>query len=134
MKRFTCRSDGASSPNGVGGKCALPAGRIVGKSDLMRGSHSSGSMPILSLTADRIRCLQPGYRSVRLNRDMPEEELDLFEFPTRRVTEPGTCPLKIVRREPLDGRFAGLFANDAPDRFFRQTISPSLPVLVNSPK
>jgi hypothetical protein len=30
----------------------------------MRAVQFFGSMPILSLTADRIRCLQPKYRSV----------------------------------------------------------------------
>ena len=43
----------------------------------------------------------------RLNRDVPEEELNLFQFATRPVTEPGTCPPKIVRCEPIYTRFAG---------------------------
>lgn len=44
----------------------------------------------------------------RLNRDVPEEKLNLLEFTTRSMTEPDTCPSKVVRREPLYARFTGV--------------------------
>ena len=65
---------------------------------------------------------------------MSEQELDLLQFAARRVAQPSTCPPEIVRCEPLDARFAGVLADHVPDCLFRQTFTPSLPVLVDPPK
>ena len=53
----------------------------------------------------------------RLNRDVPEQELNLLQLATRRMAEPGTCPPEVVRREPVSARFTGVLPNDAPDGF-----------------
>ena len=37
-----------------------------------------------------------------LNGNVPEKKLNLLQFATRRMAEPGTRPAKIVRRKPLD--------------------------------
>ena len=50
---------------------------------------------------------------------MPEEKLNLFEFATRSMTQPGTRPSEIVRRKPLDACFTGVLADDVP-RCFRR--------------
>ena len=65
---------------------------------------------------------------------MPEEKLNLFEFTTRSMTEPGTCPSKVVRREPLYARFTGVLADRVPHCLLRQAVTPGLPVLVYPPK
>ena len=70
----------------------------------------------------------------RLNGDVPEEELNLLEFAARRMAQPSTRSPEIVRREPLNTRFTGVLANEMPDCLFRQTVTPSLPVLVYPPK
>ena len=51
----------------------------------------------------------------RLDRDVPEEELDLLQLAARRMAQPSACSPKIVRREPLDARFAGVLADHVPD-------------------
>src|ERR1700730_11933709 len=50
------------------------------------------------------------------------------------MTEPGTCPSKVVRREPLYARFTGVLADRVPHCLLRQAVTPGLPVLVYPPK
>ena len=45
----------------------------------------------------------------------------------------GIAP-KVVRREPLNTRFASVLAHHVPDRLLRQTVDPSAPVLVYPPE
>jgi hypothetical protein len=69
----------------------------------------------------------------RLNGNVPEEELNLFQFATRRMTQPSTVPA-IVRREPLDTCFVGVLSDNVPDCLFRQTVTPGLANFVYPPK
>ena len=43
-----------------------------------------------------------------LNRDMPEEELDLVQFAPGEVTQSGTCAAQIVRGQLGDIRLGGM--------------------------
>jgi hypothetical protein len=70
----------------------------------------------------------------RLDRNVPEKKLNLLQFATRRMAEPGTRPAKIVWCKPLYACFAGVLADHAPDGFLRQSLAPGLPVLVYPPK
>ena len=70
----------------------------------------------------------------RLNRNVPEEELNLLQFASRRMAQTSTCPPKIVWREPLDARFAGVLADHVPDRLLRQTVTPCAPAFVYPPE
>ena len=49
-------------------------------------------MPMRSLTTDRIRCLQPRYRSVVCTENVPQKELDVLQLSSRSMAEPGTGP------------------------------------------
>jgi hypothetical protein len=69
-----------------------------------------------------------------LNGNVPEKKLDLLQFSTGRMAEPGARPAKIVRRKPLDACFVRVLPDDVPDRFFRQSIAPGFSVLVYPPK
>src|SRR5215471_19076234 len=66
----------------------------------------------------------------RLNRNVPEQELNLLQLATRRMAESSTCPPEVVRREPVNARFTGVSPNDVPDRFLRQAVTPGVPVFV----
>jgi hypothetical protein len=43
--------------------------------------------------------LAPEVALRRLNRDMPEQELDLFQFSSGEMTQAGAGPAKVMRRE-----------------------------------
>jgi hypothetical protein len=116
------------------GFAAKRAGRegfaTVGLSDTTSGRRqTSASMPIRSFTAERMRCLQPRYRSVVWIDTCPEQELNLLQFAARRVVQPSTYPPEIVRCEPLDASFVGVLAGRA-RLLFRQTFTPSFPFLL----
>ena len=70
----------------------------------------------------------------RLNRDVPEQELNLFQLATRRMAESSSCPPEVVRREPMNARFMGVLPNDVPDRLLRQAVTPGAPVFVYPPE
>ena len=70
----------------------------------------------------------------RLDRDVPEKKLYLFQFSTGGMAKPGTRPTEIVWRKPLNACIVGVFSNDVPDSFLRQSIAPGFPVLVYSPE
>jgi hypothetical protein len=70
----------------------------------------------------------------RLDGDVPEKKLNLLQFATRRMAEPGTRPAKIVWRKPFNACFAGVLPDHVPDGFLRQSIGPGFPVLVYPPK
>ena len=61
---------------------------------------------------------------------MPEEELNLFQFATRRMTQPSTCPPEIVRCQPLNTSFAGVLADHVPDRLSVRPSPQAFPVLL----
>jgi hypothetical protein len=64
---------------------------------------------------------------------VPKEELNLFQFAARGMTQPGTCPSEIVRRQPLNARFTGVLPDDVPGCLFRQTVTPCLPYTPKQP-
>ena len=70
----------------------------------------------------------------RLNRDVPEQELNLLQLATRKMAESSTCPPEVVRREPINARFTGILSNDVPDRFLRQTVTLGTPLFVYPPE
>src|ERR1035438_1510455 len=50
----------------------------------------------------------------RLHRDMPEEELDLFQFATGGAAESCTASAQVVRRELAEPRLLRELLNDVP--------------------
>src|SRR2546425_9174256 len=81
-------------------------------------------MPMRSLTADRIRCFQPRYRSVVCTETCPKRNLDLLQFASRRMAEPGTGTPQIVRRQLGYTDALGGFFHDVPNRLYGHAISP----------
>src|ERR1700676_3997921 len=79
-------------------------------------------MPMRSLPADRIRCLQPRYG--RLHRNVPQKKLDLLQLASRSVAEPSTGPSKIVWRQLRHADALGGFLHNVPNRLHRHAISP----------
>jgi hypothetical protein len=70
----------------------------------------------------------------RFNRDMPEQELDLFEFATGEMTKSGACAPQVVRSQLLNAcRVRSLF-HDCPDHFRGHAVSPDLAGLIDRPK
>ena len=59
-----------------------------------------------------------------LNRDVPEKELDLFEFASRGLAEPRAGPAQIVRSQIRNISFLCGVLHDVPDRFYRNAITP----------
>jgi len=68
-----------------------------------------------------------------LNRDMPEEELDLFEFPAGHMTEPSARTAQIVGCDLLDADRLREMLDHIPDYLLRQALSPDDAVLVDGP-
>jgi hypothetical protein len=61
---------------------------------------------------------------------VPKKELDLFEFATGEMTEPGACATEVVRSELVyASRLSGLL-HDFPDHFRCHAVAPDL---VSSP-
>ena len=77
-----------------------------------------------SLTADRIRMLAAKISFGRLNRDVPQKELDLLQLASRSMAEPGTGTPQIVRRQLGYADALGGFLHDVPNRLYRHPISP----------
>lgn len=57
---------------------------------------------------------------------MPEQELNLLQFTTCRMTQSCTCPSDVVRCAPFDASFAGVLANEVPNRYFGEAVAPNL--------
>src|SRR6266576_377562 len=91
---------------------------------LPSGSGSQlGSIPILSLTASRSRCLQPRY-FCSLDGHMAEQELNLFQLSSRIVAESGTRSPEIVRSEFGNSQEFRVFLHNVPDYFLCNFSSP----------
>src|SRR5262249_60465259 len=54
----------------------------------------------------------------RLNRDVPKNELDLFQFAALGVTQPSTRPPQVMRRQLLNSGFPGVLTNHIPHSLF----------------
>ena len=79
------------------------------------GPDSKGSVlrfdadPIIDGAANALLATQVSLG--RLDGDVPEKKLNLLQFATRRVAEPGAGATKVVRRKPLDPCFAGVLTD-----------------------
>ena len=60
----------------------------------------------------------------RLHRNVPQEELDLFQFAARGAAESGTGPAKVVRREVAHACLCGELLNDVLGKFLGAPLSP----------
>jgi len=60
----------------------------------------------------------------RLDGDVPEKKLYLFQFSTDRMAEPGTRPAEVVGRKPLNACIVGVLPDDLPDGFLRSVHRP----------
>ncbi len=70
----------------------------------------------------------------RLNRHVPEQELDLIQFAAGQVAEPRASPTQIVRRELLDAGTASRRSDHLPEDPRRHPVSPHDARLVNGPE
>ena len=61
-----------------------------------------------------------------LNGNVPEEQLDLFEFTARKMAGACTSAAKVVRRQFLNPCLLGAILYDVPDHPFCYTITPDL--------
>jgi hypothetical protein len=62
----------------------------------------------------------------RLDRHVPEEELDLLQFASSGAAESGTSPAKVVRREVGHSSPRGELLNDVPCKLLGDALSPGL--------
>ena len=53
-----------------------------------------------------------------LNREMPEEKLDLFKLASRIMAEPRTGPAQIMRRQTRNVHAGSSLLHNVPDRLF----------------
>jgi hypothetical protein len=60
----------------------------------------------------------------RLNRNMPQKELDLVQIASRSMAESSTGPSQIVRRQLRHSEALGGFLHNVPNRLHRHAISP----------
>jgi hypothetical protein len=58
-----------------------------------------------------------------LNRNVPKEEMDLFEFSAGHVAQPSACSTQVVRRNFLDANHLREFLDHIPDDLLRQSVS-----------
>jgi len=101
------------------------SGRFVGNpSTTAHPAQGFGSMPMRSLTADRIRCFAPKVAFGRLHRHVPQKKLDLLQLASRSVAEPSTGPSQIVWRQLRYANALGGFLHNVPNRLHRHSISP----------
>lgn len=77
-----------------------------------------------SLTAPRIRCLQPRYRSGSLHRNVSEQELNLFQFTSCRVAKLGARAPQVVGGKTGKACSCGIQFHHVPDDAFRDAIAP----------
>lgn len=61
----------------------------------------------------------------RLNRNVPEKELNLFEFTASRMAEAGTSAAEIVRGWFLDCGTLGTILDDMPNDLLRHADDPA---------
>jgi hypothetical protein len=67
----------------------------------------------------------------RLNRNVPEQELNLIQLATREMTQTGTSPAEIVRCKLLDSRASRCVFDDFPKNLWRHPVSLDLACLVD---
>ena len=60
----------------------------------------------------------------RLNRNVPQKELDLLQLTSRRMAEPSTGPSQIVRRQFRHADALGGFLHNVPNRLHGHAVSP----------
>ena len=70
----------------------------------------------------------------RLDRDMPEKELNLVQFPAGGVAKPGTAPAKIMGCERGYAGSCRIFPNDVPNIFLTDAGTPGAARLVDPAK
>ena len=62
---------------------------------------------------------------------MTLEKLDLLEFATGQVTEPGARAAQVVRRQLLDADMRGRCLDDMPEHLRRHPVAPDSPGFVD---
>src|SRR5688500_7436467 len=67
----------------------------------------------------------------RLNRDVPEQELNLVQFATREMAETGTRASEVVGCELVDAGPSGGGAHDVPQHLRRHAFAPDTADLVD---
>jgi hypothetical protein len=94
---MTAFASGQLCATSVLGNCTVFGDRSerIGNSDAMLKIQLFGSMPMRSMTAARLRCITQVSLG-RLDGNVPEKKLNLLQFATFSMAEPGTRPAKIV--------------------------------------
>ena len=75
--------------------------------------------------------LRPEITFCRLDRNVSQEKLNLFEFTTRYVAKPRACSSKIVRGERFDSGFRSRSLNHLPNHLGGYAITPDAPFSVD---
>src|SRR5260370_39969803 len=69
----------------------------------------------------------------RLDRDVPEQELDLIQFSAGKMAEPGTTATEVVRCQFRDFCLRRASSEDLPQHLCRHSSSPNPTGLVDRP-
>ena len=85
--------------------------------------------PIVDGTPQLLLASQVAFRG--LNRNVPQEELNLIEFAAGPMTESRACAPKIVRRQLVDVGAARGCSDDIPEHLGRHPAAPNAPGFVD---
>src|SRR3974377_440691 len=69
--------------------------------------------------------LAPEVPFCRLDRDVPEQELDLIQFAAGQMAQTGTGATQIMRSEPLDTGTGCSLPNHLPEHLRRHPLAPA---------
>jgi hypothetical protein len=70
----------------------------------------------------------------RLNRNMPQQELDLFQLTSGCLTQFCACPAQVVKREFCHANSFRTFLHNVPNRLFCHALAPDTAHLVHFSK
>jgi hypothetical protein len=70
----------------------------------------------------------------RLNRNMPEQEFNLFQLAACCMSQTSARPAEVVRRNLNTSQFGCVRFDDMPDGLFGDAVSPGFPCPTDAPK
>jgi hypothetical protein len=97
-----------------------------------RSLNRFNSNPIIDLTTYALLAAEILF--CRLNGDIPEEKLDLFEFTTRCMAKPCARSAKVMRCQSFDSGLLGAIFDDVPDNPLRYAVTPGLSRTADAPE
>jgi hypothetical protein len=88
--------------------------------------------PVIYSAADSLLASQIPLRG--LNRNVPEQELNLFEFAASGLAESRAGPAKIMRGKVWNSSLSRRVFHDVPDRLDGNAITPRMPGSIDPPE